>query len=41
MYNDPAIGVDWPIAQDMEILLSDRDTKWSGIENYKKEHGIQ
>lgn len=40
-YNDPGIGVEWPITPDMEILLSDRDTKWNGILEYKKEHGIQ
>ena len=28
MYNDPAIGVDWPIPEGMEIILSERDTKW-------------
>ncbi len=25
MWNDPAIGIDWPIPQDMEIILSDKD----------------
>lgn len=28
MYNDPAIGVKWPIPAGMEIILSERDTKW-------------
>lgn len=28
MYNDPAIGVEWPIPEGMEIILSERDTKW-------------
>ncbi len=27
MYNDPDIGVEWPIAEDMDILLSDKDKK--------------
>lgn len=31
MYNDPDIGVEWPIPEDMELILSDRDTKWGGI----------
>ena len=39
-YNDPDIGIDWPIAEDMELIFSDRDTKWGGIEDYKKERGI-
>lgn len=27
MYNDPDIGVEWPIAEDMDILLSEKDKK--------------
>ena len=27
-YDDPAIGVKWPIEEGMELLLSDRDKKW-------------
>ncbi|MBO4515130.1 MAG: dTDP-4-dehydrorhamnose 3,5-epimerase [Lachnospiraceae bacterium] len=40
-YNDPDIGVEWPITEDMELIFSDRDTKWKGIREYKKEHGIE
>ena len=25
MWNDPAIGVEWPITEDMELNLSDKD----------------
>ena len=28
MYNDPAIAVEWPIPDGMELVLSERDTKW-------------
>ena len=28
MYNDPAIGVEWPIPDGMELIFSERDTKW-------------
>lgn len=28
MYNDPAIGVEWPIPEGMELIFSERDTKW-------------
>ncbi len=28
MYNDPDIGIDWPIPEDMELILSDRDKVW-------------
>ncbi|MCM1191809.1 MAG: dTDP-4-dehydrorhamnose 3,5-epimerase [Butyrivibrio sp.] len=30
MYNDPAIGVEWPIPEGMELILSERDTRWPG-----------
>jgi len=36
IYNDPAIGIEWPIAEDMELIFSERDTKWGGIESLKK-----
>ncbi|MCM1056987.1 MAG: dTDP-4-dehydrorhamnose 3,5-epimerase [Firmicutes bacterium] len=32
MYNDPAIGVEWPIPEGMELILSERDTRWPGWE---------
>ena len=39
-YNDPDIGVEWPITDDMELIFSERDTKWKGIREYKKERGM-
>ncbi len=36
MYNDPAIGVKWPIPEGMELTLSDRDTKWGGLDSLKR-----
>ncbi len=39
MYNDPDIGVQWPIADDMELIFSDRDTKWGGIKEYVQTYG--
>ncbi|MDE7061138.1 MAG: dTDP-4-dehydrorhamnose 3,5-epimerase [Lachnospiraceae bacterium] len=30
-WDDPEIGVQWPIEDGMEIILSDRDKKWKGI----------
>ncbi|MBR6381293.1 MAG: dTDP-4-dehydrorhamnose 3,5-epimerase [Lachnospiraceae bacterium] len=32
LYNDPKIGIDWPIPEGTELLLSDRDRLWKGIE---------
>jgi len=40
MYNDPDIGVEWPIAEDMEILLSDKDKKQQSFAEYKAERGL-
>lgn len=34
MYNDPDIGVEWPIPADMELIMSEKDTKWQGIKEY-------
>ena len=33
-WNDPDIGIVWPIPEDMELLLSDKDQKWGGIKEY-------
>ena len=33
-YNDPDIGVEWPIEAGMELTLSEKDTKWGGIKQY-------
>lgn len=35
MYNDPAISVEWPIPEGMDIILSERDTKWPGWKEMK------
>lgn len=39
MYNDPEIGVKWPIPEGCEPILSDRDTKWGGLSSYVNEQG--
>ena len=33
-YDDPEIGVEWPIAEDMQLLLSEKDEKWGGLKEY-------
>lgn len=40
IYNDPDIGVEWPIPEDMELIMSDKDTKWEGLVEYKKSRGL-
>ena len=34
LWSDPDIGVEWPIPEGMELILSDKDTKWGGIRAY-------
>ena len=34
-WNDPDIGIDWPIPEDMELTISEKDQKWSGIKELK------
>ncbi len=36
LWNDAEIGINWPIPQDMELLMSEKDTKWGGIREYSK-----
>lgn len=36
IWNDPEIGIDWPIPEGMELIMSEKDTKWSGISALKK-----
>ena len=40
-FDDPAIGVEWPIPEGMEFIMSDKDTKWNGLDAYKAERGIE
>lgn len=36
IYNDPAIGIDWPIPEGMELIFSERDTKWRGLDSVER-----
>ena len=40
IYNDPEIGVEWPIPEGMELIMSEKDTKWGGLSAYKAEMGL-
>ena len=33
LWSDPEIGVDWPIEEGMELIISDKDKKWSGLKD--------
>ncbi len=30
-WNDPEIGIKWPLEEGMEVILSERDQKWGGL----------
>ncbi len=34
MYNDPEVGIEWPIALGCEPIMSERDHKWGGIKQF-------
>ena len=35
LYNDPAIGIQWPIPEDMDLIMIERDQKWEGLEAFR------
>lgn len=35
LWSDSDIGIQWPIVEEMELIISDKDKKWSGIKEYK------
>lgn len=43
LWKDPAIGIEWPMPEGMteaDLIFSDKDTKWGGLEEYKQEKGL-
>ena len=37
IYNDPAIGIQWPIPEGMELIFSEKATKWGSLAEWAKE----
>ena len=37
IWNDPEIGIKWPIPDDMELVFSDKDTKWGNLAKFVAE----
>ncbi len=37
-YDDPDIGVEWPISEGMELIRSEKDTKWGGLREYTEKY---
>ncbi|MGN0374524.1 MAG: dTDP-4-dehydrorhamnose 3,5-epimerase [Butyrivibrio sp.] len=34
IWNDPDIGIEWPLQEGVELTLSDKDQKWPGIKDF-------
>lgn len=39
-YADPEIGVEWPVPEGMELILSEKDTKWAGFTAFRETMGL-
>lgn len=40
-WNDTEIGVEWPITEDMELIISEKDQKWKGLSDTMKEFSFK
>lgn len=36
-YDDPAIGIEWPVPEDMKLIMIERDQNWGGLDSYKRQ----
>ena len=36
IWNDPDIGIDWPVEDESKLIFSDKDQKWPQFKDYKK-----
>lgn len=32
-WNDPEIGVEWPLEEEVDLIISEKDQKWKGLKN--------
>lgn len=32
-WNDPEIGVEWPLEEDVDLIISEKDQKWKGLKD--------
>lgn len=39
-FDDPEVGIEWPIPEGMELTLSEKDKKWGTLADYKAERGL-
>lgn len=33
LWNDPEIGVEWPLEDEVELIISEKDKKWKGLKD--------
>lgn len=38
IYNDPEIGIDWPVCEGMELIMADRDRQWGGLSEFTQRY---
>ena len=36
IWNDPQIGIAWPIPEGMELTISEKDQTWGGLQDFEK-----
>lgn len=34
IWNDPEIGIEWPLQEGVELIMSEKDQKWPGIKEF-------
>lgn len=39
-YDDPEIGIKWPVTQDMNLIISEKDRKWGGFKETFQFHNM-
>ena len=38
-FDDPKVGIKWPIPEGTELIMSDKDKKWGGIDSFLEQKG--
>ena len=36
IWDDKDIGIEWPVPEGMELIFSEKDTKWPGIKSLNR-----
>lgn len=36
IWNDPDIGIEWPIPEGMDLIFSEKDTKWGSFQDFRR-----